>query len=168
MAGSNKVKLTVVTPVHCFFEDYVSSITLPSLDGEIGIMAGHSPLVFALSPGIAHIRIDSELRHFVVSEGYVEVNPKMVLVVCDSAEWPEDLDVQRVVEALVESRDNLKRDRETGGRGIVADEGARTAGYVEDSVKSLSRARARVHTIEVYGTDAQKARLQKCKAKYGI
>lgn len=168
MADSNKVKLTVVTPVHCFYENYVSSVTLPSLDGEIGIMAGHSPLVFALSPGTAHIRIDSEVSHFVVSEGYVEVNPRMVLVVCDSAEWPDSLDVKRIVEAYVESRDNLKRDRENDNRGIVADESARTAGYVEDSVKSLSRARARVHTIEVYGTEAQKARLEACKAKYGL
>ncbi len=164
----NKIKLTVVTPVRCFYENFVSSVTLPSFDGEIGIMAGHSPLVFALSPGIAHIRIDSEISHFVVSEGYVEVNPKMVLVVCDSAEWPDQIDVQRMVEAYIESRDNLKNDRDSDKRSIIADANARKAGYVKDNVKSLSRARARVHIIESYGTEAQKLKLDKLKAKYNI
>ena len=47
----NKINLFVVTPYQYFYEGPVSCVTIPSIDGEIGVMAGHSPLVFALKPG---------------------------------------------------------------------------------------------------------------------
>lgn len=158
--ADHKIKLTVVTPVKAFYEGYVSAVTLPSLDGEIGIMAGHSPLVFALKPGTAHIRIDNETTHFVLSEGYAEINANMALVVCDSAEYAETIDVRRAIESYKEAKENVNKKDDNN---LIASSDSRSSGYVEDSVKALARAKARIHFIECYGSESQKEKLSNLK-----
>lgn len=160
---AKRINLTVVTPVKTFFEGQVSAVSLPSLDGEIGIMAGHSPLVFALKPGVAKVRIDEDNKVFVVSEGYAEIGPNMALVVCDAAELAEDIDVNRMVESYKESLKNCSNKNTV--KRVLADETARRAGYVKDSTKALARAKARMHFIETYGSEAQKQRLEVLKER---
>ena len=99
----HKINLIVVTPYQYFYEGLVTVATIPSIDGEIGVMAGHSPLVFALKPGTVTVRVDNEVKHFVVSEGYAEVNREMVLVVCNSAEWAENINIRWIFEAYEEA-----------------------------------------------------------------
>ena len=149
----HKINLVVVTPYQYFYEGLVTVATIPSIDGEIGVMAGHSPLVFALKPGTVTVRVDDEIKHFVVSEGYAEVNREMVLIVCNSAEWPETINVRWIFEAYEEARK------------AIADQGSAIAGktYIEDNKHNLSRAQARIHFISLYGSDAQKQRLEQLK-----
>lgn len=147
--GSNKINLIVVTPYRNFYEGKVTVVSVPSADGQIGIMHGHSPLVFALAPGLATIRVDDEVKHFVVSEGYAEINGEMALIVCNSAEWPDEVHVNWIFEAIKEAKESLEKEKD------------QPAGYqnVKDNTYKLIRAQARMHLIELYGTDAQKARL---------
>ncbi len=99
------------------------------------------------------VRVDDEIKHFVVSEGYAEVNREMVLIVCNSAEWPETINVRWIFEAYEEARK------------AIADQGSAIAGktYIEDNKHKLSRAQARIHFISLYGSDAQKQRLEQLK-----
>ena len=105
----HKINLIVVTPYQYFYEGLVTVATIPSIDGEIGVMAGHSPLVFALKPGTVTVRVDNEVKHFVVSEGYAEVNREMVLVVCNSAEWAENINIRWIFEAYEEAKKAIAR-----------------------------------------------------------
>ena len=149
----NKINLFVVTPYQYFYEGPVSCVTIPSIDGEIGVMAGHSPLVFALKPGTATVRVDDEVKHFVVSEGYAEVNREMVLVVCNSAEWPENINIRWIFEAYEEAKKAIAEESASG----------LTKAHTEDNKHKLSRAQARIHFISMYGSDAQKQRLEQMK-----
>ena len=148
----NKVKFTVVTPYKNFFEKKVSSVILPTLDGEIGFMPGHTPLVLALKPGIVTVRIDDEISHFTVSEGYAEVGQHLVLAVCNAAESPEEIHVRWIREAL----DEANEDREK----ILKIEDLDARAYALKEVdQKIARAKARIHLIELYGSDHQKERL---------
>lgn len=150
--STNKVKLTVVTPYKNFFESKVSSVILPTLDGEIGFMPGHTPLVIALKPGIVTVRTDDKIEHFTVSEGYAEVGQKLVLVVCNAAEYPNDIHVRWIREAM----DEEKSEREE----ILKIEDLTSRKYALKEVdQKLMRAKARIHLTELYGSDHQKQRL---------
>jgi len=152
----DKIHLIVVTPYKNFFEEQVSSVTIPALDGDLGVMAGHSPLVAALKPGICTVRIDSEVRHFSVSEGYCEIGQSIILVVCNSAEWPEDINVKQIFDSYNEAVEAIKNEKNTD---LI---------HPEDSKHRKARALARMHLIELYGTDHQKARLETLKANNGL
>src|SRR5665647_1488503 len=77
--------LEVVTPYHHFFEGKVEYVVLSALDGELGILPGHAPVVVALTPGITHIVVSGEKRFAVMMEGYAEIGPYMTVVVCNAA-----------------------------------------------------------------------------------
>ena len=152
-AVHNKVRLTVVTPYKNFIDEDVTSIILPSLDGEIGVMAGHTPLVLALRPGIVTVRTDDEIRHFTVSEGYTEVGTDLVLVICNAAEWPDDIHVRWIKESKDEAL-KLKEDVLK-----IEDNEARKYAMTEVDEKLL-RVEARTHLISLYGNEHQKQRLE--------
>ena len=95
-----KMTLEVVNPYEVFFEGRVDRVVLPTLDGQYGIMPGHSPLVIAVTPGIASVEMDGEKKTFTVSEGFAEIGQHVVIIVCNAAEWPEKIDMARAQQAL--------------------------------------------------------------------
>ena len=95
-----KMMLEVVTPYEVFYEGQIERAVLPALDGQIGVLPGHSPLVVAITPGIATFEIDNEKKSFVVSEGFAEIAHHVVVLVCNAAEWPEEIDAARAQSAL--------------------------------------------------------------------
>ena len=135
--------LEVVTPYHHFFEGKVDYVVLSALDGELGILPGHAPVVVALTPGITHIVINGNKRFAVMMEGYAEIGPYMTVVVCNAAEWPEDIDVTRAqsayVRALLRYRDDTLNSRER----IFARH-------------SMRRAKMRLKLVSEHGTEEQK------------
>ena len=94
------IMLEVVTPYEIFFEGRIEKIVLPAQDGQLGVMPGHSPLVVAVTPGIASIETKGEQKKFVVSEGFAEIAHQAVIIVCNAAEWPEEIDENRAKSAL--------------------------------------------------------------------
>ena len=100
-----------------------------------------------------HARAAPEVKHFVVSEGYAEVNREMVLVVCNSAEWAENINIRWIFEAYEEAKKAIEEEKASG----------LTKTHTEDSKHKLSRAQARIHFISQYGSDAQKQRLEQLK-----
>ncbi|MCR4689366.1 MAG: ATP synthase F1 subunit epsilon [Saccharofermentans sp.] len=152
--STHKINLIVVTPHQNFYEGKVTVVTIPSADGEVGIMHGHSPLVFALTPGIVTVRVDNEIKHFVVSEGYAEVNNEMALVICNSAEWPEQLQIKWILDSMKKAKEDIAEERQ------------KPAGYkhIKDNQYKLKRAQARLHLIELYGSEQQKSRLARLRS----
>ena len=98
--SKKKMMLEVVNPYEVFFEGRIESIVLPTVDGQFGIMPGHSPIVVAVAPGIARVQMDGETKVFTVSEGFAEIGQHVVVIVCNAAEWPSEIDVDRAKSAL--------------------------------------------------------------------
>ncbi len=150
---TGKIKLVVVTPYKTFFEGEVDIVTIPALDGELGIMKDHSPLVAAIIPGICRILNDGETKMFSCSEGYAEISHRVALVVCNSAEWPEEISVSRTVKSYRDATRKLEEERRQHiEQGII---------QTSDSANMLARSKARMHLIRLAGSESQKSRLEK-------
>ena len=156
----NKFKLIVITPYMNFYEGRVTSVVLPSVDGSVGVMAGHTPLVVALKPGIVDIRTEKEELHVSVSEGYSEIGQNMVLIVCNAAEWPSELKVSRVFKTYADTmklKEEILKQEDNYARKEV----------LKDIEQDLNRARARKHLLELYGSERQHLRLAELTEKNG-
>ena len=149
----NKINLLIVTPYQDFFEGRVDSVSITTVDGEFGFMAGHTPFVAALEPGVCTIWNDNQIKHCVLSEGYCEISGMLALIVCNSAEWPEDMHIRRIINAYKQALEELKTHQNRAGRQV----------FPEDSIAKGKRALARIRFVEHYGSDQQKERISALK-----
>ena len=151
MSGTSEntktMMLEVVTPYHHFFEGKVESVVLSALDGEYGILPGHAPVVVALTPGIAHIIVKGQNRYAVMMEGFAEIGPYMTVVVCNAAEWPEDIDVARAQSAYERAVKRYRDDSQNPQERLYARH-------------SMRRARVRLKLVADHGSDKQIAELK--------
>ncbi|NCC83417.1 MAG: ATP synthase F1 subunit epsilon [Clostridia bacterium] len=94
------IDVQVVTPYGRFLDTKCELITLPTSEGQLGVMAGHMPFIAAIYPGELKISTNESSRSAFVSAGYVEVRRKQVIVITNAAEWAEDIDEERALRAL--------------------------------------------------------------------
>jgi F-type H+-transporting ATPase subunit epsilon len=92
---ADKINLEIVTPERLALREQVDEVTLPGLDGELGILPDHTPLISQLRTGILTYRQGGERRQMHVSGGFAEVLSDRVSVLSDIAERPEEIDVER-------------------------------------------------------------------------
>ncbi len=91
-----------------FYEGPCVSLTIPTSDGEQGILAHHSPMIAAVQPGTLRWQApDGEVELAAVSPGMVKVEKNEVLVLVDSAERPEEIDEVRARREADEAREAL-------------------------------------------------------------
>jgi len=101
-------KLHISTPEKLFFNNDVESVIMTSIEGELGVLSGHIPLVTALAPGVLKIRAGGEWKIAVVSGGFAEIKNDEVVVLADTAEWPEEIEVNRAMEAKQRAEERLR------------------------------------------------------------
>ena len=90
------ISLSVVTPEGITYKDEaIEHVSLPTVEGQVTILANHRPLVTLLRPGEMIIVKDGVSHHFAVSHGVAEIRPKSeVVVLTDTAERAEDIDLE--------------------------------------------------------------------------
>ena len=101
-------RLTVITPDGVFVDERVSLLVLPAARGELGVMRGHEDLIAALYPGELRFTARDGLRTCFISDGYAHVTGDLPIVVCNAAEWPEDIDVARAEAGIARAKVRLK------------------------------------------------------------
>lgn len=95
-----------------FYEGPCVSLVIPTSDGEQGILAHHSSMIAAVQPGTLRYQVPGEEpRMAAVSPGMVKVEHNDVLVLVDSAERPEEIDVVRAQREIDEAREVLLQKR---------------------------------------------------------
>jgi len=72
MAGKQKIHASIVTPEEVIFEGDVDYVSLPSVQGSMGLLPGHIPIVCQLDIGIIKFRSDSGEQYIAVQRGYME------------------------------------------------------------------------------------------------
>lgn len=104
------IHLEVVTPERKVFEAEVSRVEVPGLDGELGILPGHTELVSLLKPaGLLTYHIGDETGEMAISDGLVEVSADRVTVLANRATRPEDIDLARALKAKEGAEQSLQR-----------------------------------------------------------
>src|SRR5215211_6892918 len=90
-----QIQLEVVTPERRVLAEAVDSVTIPGMNGELGILPGHTPLISQLQSGVLSYSKGGATERLHVSGGFVEVNADRVSVLAEIAERPEEIDAAR-------------------------------------------------------------------------
>jgi F-type H+-transporting ATPase subunit epsilon len=86
--------LEIVTPERLAYSDTVESVQLPGVEGELGVLPHHTPLVSMLGLGELKIRKDGEIETFAIAGGFLQVRPDKVVVMAEMA----DMAAERALE----------------------------------------------------------------------
>ena len=87
-----KINLTVVTRERKIVETQVDEVILPGMDGELGILPGHTPLLALLKIGELRYRSGTTVSRLVISWGFAEVLPDRVIVLAERGVLPSEID----------------------------------------------------------------------------
>jgi F-type H+-transporting ATPase subunit epsilon len=93
--------LQLVSPERVLVEEQVSEVQVPALDGYIGVLPGHAPLLSELKPGgVLTYQTGTGAKVLAVYGGFVEVQPDRVRILADAAERREEINVEQARETL--------------------------------------------------------------------
>ncbi len=93
------IKLDVVTAERSVFSEDVDMVIAPGIEGQLGILPHHTPLMTTLVSGELIVKKGGDEFCLAISGGFLEVRPDRVIVLADSAERAEEIDVSRAQEA---------------------------------------------------------------------
>ena len=102
------LKLDIVTVERLVYSEDVDMVIAPGIDGELGILPRHAPLLTALAYGELRAKRGSEEYSFAVSGGFMEVQPDHVTVLADTAEYAEEIDIERAEAARRRAEERLQ------------------------------------------------------------
>ncbi len=102
------IRLEVVTPEKMVFSDDVDLILAWGVEGQLGILPHHAPLMTMLQPGDLMYRKGTREEYLTISGGFLEVRPDKVVVLADACERAEEIDVTRAEEAKKRAQEVLK------------------------------------------------------------
>jgi F-type H+-transporting ATPase subunit epsilon len=94
------LRLEIVTPEAKTYSDDVDSVVIPGIDGELGVLPLHAPLMTQLEPGELRVLKGGQELRLAVGEGFVEITPEKVAVLTDMAVKESDIDESAAEEAI--------------------------------------------------------------------
>ena len=104
-----KIKFKIITLERVVYQDEVDAVTIPTTDGEITVLARHTPLVAILKSGRIMVKKDGAQLLLSVSSGFVEIRQDSeVVILADTAERAEEIDIERADEARRRVEEMLK------------------------------------------------------------
>ena len=133
----SSIALKIMTPERLLLESEVVSVTLPVVEGEITVLPEHIPYIGALSAGEVHIvEANGTEISLVLSSGFVELHDNKLMILADTAERADEIDIERAEEARKRALEIRKEDHLMSG-----EEYARTAAMLEKELARIKVAR---------------------------
>jgi len=105
----SSLKLDIVTAERVVYSDEADVVVAPGIDGQLGILPHHAPLMTTLQPGELRVRKGGEEFSLAISGGFLEVRPDRVIILADAAERAEEIDVSRAEEAKRRAEERLRQ-----------------------------------------------------------
>ncbi len=124
------MKFEIVTAERVVYSDDINVLVAPGIDGELAILPRHAPLLTVLKPGEIRVVKDGEETFMAVSGGFLEVLGNKVVILANTAERVDEINLQRAEEAVQHAQEQLA--------SASADED------LEQAMASLRRSQARV------------------------
>jgi len=101
------ISLEIVTPERQVFSEDVDSVVCPGVEGELGVLPHHAPLLTTLGVGELRIRRGGEEEFFAIAGGFLQVRPDKVVVMAETADMAAEIDIEKAVEARREAEQAL-------------------------------------------------------------
>ncbi len=127
------MRLEIITAERLVYSDDVDVVVVPGIEGQLGILPHHAPLMTALQPGELMVRKNGEESYLAVSGGFMEVLGNRVTILADAAERSDEIDEQRAQQAVERARERLEK-READIE-------------LEQALHSLRRAQVRLNVV---------------------
>ena len=103
------MQLEIITAEQQVYDDEVELVVAPGVEGELGILAHHAPLMTALQAGELMIRKDGEESYLAVTGGFLEVIGNKVTILADACERSDEIDEERAQGAIDRAREEMGR-----------------------------------------------------------
>jgi len=126
------LQLEIVTPERLAYQDEVDMVLVPGIEGELGILPHHTPLVSLLGVGELKIRKGGDEESFAIVGGFLQVRPDKVVVMAETAEIGAEIDLARAQRARAEAEKALE------------------TGYAEGADLSAARAELRRALLRIH------------------
>lgn len=112
----------IVTPERILYTNEVEMVVAPTIDGEVGILPLHAPLVSVLRPGEIRVKwnADKNVEWFAVSGGYIQVHEDKVIILADEAAIVSKIDLERARRALELAKERAASIAEEDTEGVSA------------------------------------------------
>lgn len=109
---AQQFKLRIITPERVFYEGDAEMIVFQSVEGELGVLAGHIPLTTVIDSTVFYLKdtMDQPQKMAAVHEGFVQILPEQVTVLTEAAEWPEEIDEDRAKAAKKRAEKRLEQE----------------------------------------------------------
>ena len=104
----SKLRLEIVTAERQTFADEVNAVIAPGVEGQLGILPHHAPLMTILQPGELTIKKENEDLYLAITGGFLEIRPDKVIILADACERCEEIDIERAEAARKRAEERLK------------------------------------------------------------
>jgi len=105
----SSIRLEIVTAERVVYSEEVDVVIAPGVEGQLGILPHHAPLMTTLQMGELRVRKGREELSLAISGGFLEVRPDRVIVLADAAERADEIDLARAEEAKRRAQEQLGR-----------------------------------------------------------
>lgn len=105
---ANTFTLEILTPERSFFTGEVEALIIETHDGEMGVLKDHVPMVVPVAIGPIRLKKNGEWQEAVVTEGFMKITQDKTIILCDTAEWPDEIDANRAKAAEERARERLQ------------------------------------------------------------
>lgn len=102
------IQCDIVTQERTVFSEQVDYVSLPGVEGVMGILPNHASLLTALQFGEVMVRQEKDEQYFAIGGGFAEVQPDHVIILADSAEQAEEIDLERAEQARLRAEELMK------------------------------------------------------------
>ena len=130
------IRLDIVSPDKGeIFSRDIDMLIVRSTAGELGILPRHANLLTELLPHAMRIKVDGGENLVALGGGFMEVTPEKITVLADSAELPENIDVERAQRAKKRAEDRIAQYKQATKDSLID---------IDRANKALARAKARL------------------------
>ncbi len=105
---SDTFQLEIVTPEKMVVRDVAEEMQIPGANGYLGVLPGHAPLITELAVGEISYRKAGQTHYLAVAWGFAEVLPEKVTILAETAERPQEINVERAQVARQRAEEELK------------------------------------------------------------
>lgn len=98
----------IVTSERTVFSGEADMVTVPGAGGVMGVLPHHAPVLSTLRPGELRVKIGDETQEFAIGGGFVDIHDNHVIILADSVERADEIDMARAEAARSRAEDLLK------------------------------------------------------------
>jgi F-type H+-transporting ATPase subunit epsilon len=144
----------IVTQERRVYSGEAEYVSLPGSDGRIGVLPNHAPLLTSLSFGEVMVRNEGEEEYIAVGGGFAEIQPDHVVVLADSAEYAQEIDIERAERARQKAEQAMAEGVPVDAARYAQIEAALKRAQIRIDV-SMRRTGARRRRLDFAGSESQ-------------